>query len=360
MAKRLKERLKRRFPQIDFIITPQERLEFPSLINNFFFCQKLDSGPLYYSEDRIRAYLPITFGCNNRCSFCVVPYLRGSQISRAKEEIFKELNYFLEEGYKEIVLLGQNITAYKSTDGKTSKSYDFAKILKEIDKEVSLGKRRLRFLTSHPSSFYKKELFDILLSLSSLSPSFHIPLQSGSSRILKLMRRGYTYPFYKEMFYSLKNLFKGASISIITDIIVGFPTESEEDFISTYNALEELRFDAAFIFEYSRRPGTYAAEAFREEEIDREVKRDRLQKLLELQNIISKEKNKEFEGKITKVLVEGKNEKKSLPFSLWGRNPEDKIVFFNEKEDLINKEVEVKITGSATHSLWGECLSLTD
>lgn len=290
--------------------------------------------------DDLKAYVNIIYGCNNFCSYCIVPYVRGREKSRQVEEIRKEVEGLLKEGYRDITLLGQNVNSY----GKDleNKDVNFINLLKELD---GLGEYRLRFMSSHPRDF-NKELVDVIYNSKNVCPQFHLPFQSGSDQIIKEMNRGYTKEHYLEITRYIQAKFQDAAIS--TDIIVGFPGETEADFLDTLDLVSEVGFDQAYMFIYSVREGTRAAKM--EGHLSEEVKKERFDRLLALQSQKSLEKNQEMLGKVYEVLVE----KRSPKGRLIGRTRGNKVVNFEGDDELLKSLVMVKMLSANTWSLTGE------
>lgn len=288
-----------------------------------------------------KAYVNIIYGCNKFCTYCIVPYTRGRERSRKKEDILKEVDLLIKDGYKEITLLGQNVNAY----GKDLyEDYTLANLLEDIAKKDI---PRVRFMTSHPWDF-TDSMIDVIGKYSNIMPSVHLPVQSGSSRVLKLMGRRYTKESYLELFDKLKKKIPGVSIS--TDIIVGFPGEEEEDFLETLDLVNYCKYDNAFTFIFSKREGTPACKL--EDNTSLEEKEVRLQRLNQVVNKYFLENNKKLEGKIVPVLVDGVSEKKGMYF---GYSDTNKLINFTSKNDVKEGDfVNVKITSAKTWSLDGE------
>lgn len=301
----------------------------------------VENLPLLRSN-KLKAYVTITYGCNNFCSYCIVPYVRGRERSRLPEEIIKELKELAEQGFKEVMFLGQNVNSY----GKDLQiNIDFADLLQEADKIE--GIQRIRYMTSHPRDFTEK-LIKTIAQSQKICEHFHLPIQAGSNRILKQMRRGYTKEEYLELIAKVREYVPHATIT--TDIIVGFPGETEKDFAETLDVISKVQFDQAFTFIYSPREGTPAAKMA--EQIPAEVKKERFQRLLELQNKISLNLNQKMVGRVEEVLIEG--ESKNDRTKLSGRTGGNKIVILEGGQDLIGQIVPVKITAAQTWSLFGE------
>ena len=292
-------------------------------------------------SNNYKAYVNIIYGCNKFCTYCIVPYTRGMERSREKEDILREVDELIKEGYKEITLLGQNVNAY----GKDLyDDYTLGDLLEEIAKKDI---PRVRFMTSHPWDFTDK-MVEVLGKYKNIMPSVHLPVQSGSSRILKLMGRRYTKESYLELFNKIKETVPGVSIS--TDIIVGFPGETEEDFLETLDLVNQCKYDNAFTFIFSKREGTPACKLT--DPVDIKEKEERLQRLNEVVNKYFLENNKKLEGSIVPVLVEGVSEKKGMYF---GYSDTNKLINFSSSKDLeVGSIVDVKITSAKTWSLDGE------
>ncbi|MFN4245648.1 MAG: tRNA (N6-isopentenyl adenosine(37)-C2)-methylthiotransferase MiaB [Brevinematia bacterium] len=288
-----------------------------------------------------KASVTVIHGCNHACTYCIVPKTRGREVSRSLKEIIDDIKRLADEGVVEVLLLGQNINSYGRDIGTS-----FKELLTEVNKIE--GIKRIRFLTSHPINF-KEDLIDRIQELEKVCKYFHLPVQSGSDRILKLMKRGYTYEKYVKMIEYLKKKIPNASIS--TDIIVGFPSETEEDFKMTLKLVEEVRFDFAYMFIFNPKRGTLAAEMVNQ--VPEEIKIERIQKLIELQQKISKESNLKDVGKEFEVLVE---EKGKFQNQLLGRTDHNKIVAFEGDENLIGKFVNVKVESLSGNTLIGKQL----
>ena len=294
-------------------------------------------------ESTYKAWVSAMYGCNNFCSYCIVPYVRGRERSRRKEHIVAEVRELVEQGYKDITLLGQNVNSY----GKDLEAdYDFADLLAEVDKIE--GDYWLHFMTSHPKDASHK-LIDVMAGGKHIAKHFHLPLQSGSSSVLKAMNRRYDIEKYMGIVDYIREKMPDAVIT--SDIIVGFPTETEEDFEQTLVALQRTRFDMIFSFIYSPRKGTPASTM---EQIPDEVKSARFEKLLAKQNEISLESNSKLEGKILKVLCDGKSKNKAEAIN--GRTDGGKIVFFDGDADMEGKFVDVLIERAETFALYGKAV----
>ncbi len=299
-----------------------------------------------YREGDVKAWVSVMYGCNNFCTYCIVPYVRGRERSRRPEKILEELRELASRGVKEITLLGQNVNSY----GRDADfSMDFADLLREVNRVD--GIRRIRFMTSHPKDMTDR-LIDAMAECEKVTRQLHLPVQAGSSRILKEMNRRYT----KEQYLALvdKVRAKLGNISMTSDIIVGFPGETEEDFLETLDVLEKVRFDSVYSFLYSKRSGTPAAQM--PDSATEEEKHARFDRLLEVQNRISREINEEYGGKTYELLVEGQS--KTDPGMLTGRTSGGKIVNFPDNGQIKPGDfVNVKITKVSTWSLAGETVS---
>jgi len=352
IAQQEKEVLKERLPYIDFILGTSTVHRIKDAIEHgekgSFFCDVTENGysPSLFikpwcMENRIKAYVTIMKGCNNFCSYCIVPYVRGREISRPSKDIIEEVKSLARGGVKEITLLGQNVNSYnKGTDDISFPA--LLRTLNNID-----GIERIRFVTSHPKDL-SDELINCFGELDKLCEHIHLPFQSGSDKILKLMNRGYTISEYMEKVERLKKVC--SHIAITADCIVGFPGEEEEDFKETLNLITRIEFDGIFSFAYSRRKYTKAALFL--EEVPREVALERLKHLQSVQKQITLKKNKAMEGKILEVLVEGKS--KNSKDDLTGRTRQNKIVNFKGGADMIGRLIGVKIIKGYANSLRGE------
>ncbi len=291
----------------------------------------------------LSAFVNIMYGCNNFCSYCIVPYTRGRERSRSPEHIIEEIKQLANQGYKEITLLGQNVNSYGQG---LEKPVDFADLLKMVTDD-SDGIERIRFTTSHPKDVSDK-LIDTIASGGKICEHVHVALQSGSNPILERMNRKYTREHYLELTAKMRERIPGVAIS--TDIIVGFPGETEEDFAQTLDVVNKVRFDAAFTFMYSPRSGTRAADFT--DHVPIAVKKERLAHLMDVQYSIAAEINQSLEGQIEEVLVEGPS--KTDKDNLTARTRTNRIVIFSGPNSLIGRLINVRIIAGKTFSLWGE------
>ncbi len=298
-----------------------------------------------YRSSYPNAWVNIAYGCNNFCSYCIVPYVRGRERSRLPENVVDEVKNLVNEGYKEITLLGQNVNSY-GHDLKND--VGFASLLDEIGKIE--GKFRLRFMSNHP-----KDLTEDVIEAIKRNPhachAIHLPVQSGSNRILSLMNRRYSVEKYLSQIESIRKIIPDCAIT--TDIIVGFPTETEEDFIDTVKLVETVKFDGAFTFVYSKREGTKAA--IMDGQIDPEIQKDRIMRLIDVQNELNRKESLTYVGKTVEILVEDFDEKKN---SYMGRDERGKMAYFSCDENVIGKFVNVKITSAGGMSLMGEIIEI--
>lgn len=351
--KHIVEKLKKSFPYVDLIFGTHVVHELPQNIYNALTMDKRvfnvpDSDGVIVEDlpikrdGTIKAWVPIMYGCNNFCTYCIVPYVRGRERSREPELILNEIKQLISEGYKEITLLGQNVNSYgKGLDEEIT----FSELLRRIN--ALDGDFRIRFMTSHPKDA-TKELIDTIAECDKVCNHLHLPVQSGSDRILKLMNRHYNREQYMELINYAKA--KIPDLSFTSDIIVGFPTETEEDFKGTIDLIKEVEYDSLFTFIYSKRVGTKAAEM--EDPITDKEKSERFQYLLDVQKDIGVEKYKKYVGKTVRVLVDG--EGKSGEDYLTGRTDNFIIVDFKGDKSLIGQFVDVEITQALNWALLGK------
>ena len=357
VAQEYGERILEKAPYVDFVIGTHNIHKLPEIVERCLnddvkvvetqFYSSISSINVFtnpYDKYGLKAYVTIMQGCNNFCSYCIVPYVRGREYSRKSNDIIEEVKILAEKGVKEITLLGQNVNSYgKNIEGEIT----FAELLYKVS-EIE-GIQRIRFTTSHPKDF-NEDLMIAFKEIDKLCNHLHLPLQSGSDKILKLMNRKYTKDEYLEKVYKLKEIVP--DIAITTDLIVGFPYEEDKDFAETLQVMEEVRFITSFSFKYSPRPFTKFQNI---DNIPENVKLERLTILQNLQKKITEEYNKKSEGKIFEVLVEGENKKNQLT----GRLYDNRIVNFEGDRDLIGKIVKVKIIKGLKNSLKGEILKCT-
>ncbi len=301
----------------------------------------IPEGRNHIREESYRAYLTIMYGCDNFCSYCIVPYVRGREKSRSKQDILNEAKALVNDGVKEITLLGQNVNSYGKGLAEASSFADLLYALNEIE-----GLERIRYMTSHPKDF-NSEIIAAIAACKKVCRHFHLPFQAGSDRILKAMNRHYQRDYYLDLMAAIKKDFPDSVLT--TDIIVGFPGEEERDFEDTLDILNRVRFDNAYTFLYSRRSGTPAAD--HQNQVADEIKRERLQRLLQLQSDISLAKNQAMIGKTYTLLGEGRS--KNNPQMQSGRTDGNKLVHFSADEDFRGEMVDVIIEEAHSWSLNG-------
>ncbi len=345
--------LRQKYPYVDIVLGTNNLFELENCILNLRNHKKksviidTDEKPQiredekFYRTSGTNAWLNIMYGCNNFCTYCIVPYVRGRERSRKMVNVLDEFKRLLDEGYKEITLLGQNVNSYGHDldDGS-----NFAKLLEEISKIQ--GKHRVRFMTSHPKDL-NRDVIDIIANSPNICNNIHLPIQSGSNKILKLMNRHYTREYYLDTIDAIKS--KIPDCGITTDLMVGFPYEEEEDFQDTLDIVRRVKYSSAFTFVYSIRRGTKAATM---PQVPPEVSKDRITRLIAEQNKITKLLSKEYEGNVYEVLCEDKAPKKEG--FVCGRTDSGRLVTFKGEESLIGQFVNVKINKSQSASLFGD------
>ena len=354
LAQHLGTKFHRKVDCLDFVSGTQNIHLLPEIINTLIkdrkkiteidFHNSLSAMNIFATpgKDRMSAFVTIMQGCNNFCSYCVVPYLRGREISRTSKDIIEEIIKLVDLGIKEVTLLGQNVNSYGKNLNDGS---NFTSLIKKIG-EIS-GIKRIRFTTSHPRDL-SLELMNCFAEEEKLCSHIHLPVQSGSNRVLELMNRGYKIEEYTKKIDYLRKI--SPQISITSDIIVGFPGETVKDYQETIDMMEKIRFDSTFSFKYSEREGTAAQKL--EEKVPEDEKLIRLEKLQMMQKKHTLEKNIELEGSLQELLVEG--DSKNSKSDLMGRTSSNKIVNFRGEPDLIGKFVEVEISNAYLHSLKGK------
>ena len=346
------EEIQKRHSYIDIVIGTHNLSELPDMIKKVIETKKQDievysnsdivfENVKYNRDSKFSAWINIIYGCDKFCTYCIVPFTRGRERSRKMEEVLEEVRDLKNQGYMEVTLLGQNVNAY----GKDlNLGYDFATLLEEVAK---IGIPRIRFVTSHPWNFTDK-MIDVIAKYDNIMPYIHLPIQSGSDDILRKMNRKYTIDEYKKLFDQIKCKVK--NVAITTDIIVGFPNETDEDFEKTLDIVNYCKFDGAYTFIFSPREGTAAARM--EDKVSMEVKEKRLQELNNLVNKYSLESNQKLVGKVVDVLVNGISEKDSS--KVYGYTETMKLVNIVGGKELIGKIVPVKIIDAKSFSLDGE------
>lgn len=350
---RARDTIREKYKHVDIIFGTKNINDLPYILHEYLqngepvlaIEEEMDLGKdetHVIRNSKHKAYISIAYGCDNYCSYCVVPYARGRELSREPGRILEEARILAEEGYSEITLLGQNINSYgKTLDHPVS----FAELLHELDQIEGIS--RVRFMTSHPKDL-SDELIEAMGDLPSVCEHFHLPVQSGSDAVLKRMNRKYTRAHYLELVRKLRE--KVPDIAISTDIIVGFPGETDEDFEETLSLVKEVRFDSGFTFLYSSRPGTPAEKM--PDQIPNEVKKERFQRLVDAMYEIYLEKNQEKIGKVVEVLVDTVS--KNQGDVLTGRTRTHHLVHFRGDASLIGTLQQVKITSVTSFTLEGE------
>ena len=356
--KHILEKIRKSYPFVDIVLGTGNISLFPeklyhSLIENKKQIEYMEPGNQIEEEipiirnDKYKASVSIIYGCNNFCTYCIVPYVRGRERSRKPCDILKDIEQLAKEGYKEIMLLGQNVNSYGNDFKEELSGYNFPKLLQDIEKID--GIEIIRFMSPHPKDF-GDELIEVIKNSSKISRQIHLPLQSGNTNVLKRMNRKYT----KEEFLNLAKKLKQAdeNISLSTDIIVGFPNETEEEFKDTLDVVEKVKFDQIFMFIYSKRSGTIAAKM--EDMVPYEEKVDRLERLKKLYESYLSFNNQNMVGKEYKVLVEGKSKNNKELYT--GRTSQNKVVIFEGNDNIIGSVVNIKIVSEHLWYLKGEII----
>ena len=309
------------------IVNHQRKIEYIDVSNTLE-----EEVPIKY-EDKYKASVSIIYGCNNFCTYCIVPYVRGRERSRRPEDILSDIKRLAKDGYKEIMLLGQNVNSYGNDFSDELKGYNFPKLLQDVEKIE--GIEIIRFMSPHPKDF-KDDLINVIKNSTKIARQIHLPLQSGNTEILKKMNRKYTKEQFLDLALKLKQI---PDISLSTDIIVGFPNETEKQFLDTLDVVSKVEFDQIYMFIFSPREGTVAAKM--EDEITYAEKVDRLERLKELYEKTLPKLNQKMIGNIYRVLVEGKSKNNKELYT--GRSSQNKVVIFEADDTLIGKVVDIKI-----------------
>ena len=352
MAERLKEQLTEGELAVDIVAGPDAYRDLPKLvreaesggrgINTLLSTEETyaEIAPVRLDKNGVSAYIAIMRGCDNFCSYCVVPYTRGRERSRDAESIIAEARTLFENGYREVTLLGQNVNSYRTGD------VDFPTLLRLVAEISPL--LRVRFATSHPKDMSDK-LLEVMASMPNICKAIHLPAQSGSTVMLEKMNRKYTREWYLDRIAAIRRYMPDCAIT--TDLIAGFTGETEEDHKLTLSLMEEVGYEFAFMFKYSERPGTFA-QRHMPDDIPDEVKTARLTEIINLQNRLSEQSNKRDGGKEFEVLVEGLSKRSDK--QLFGRTSQNKVVVFDRGDHKVGDYVRVKVTGCSSATLFGE------
>lgn len=355
MAERVKEDLIANH-HVDLVAGPDSYMDLPNLIAAAENGEKVinvelstqetykDVMPLKLPGVHISGFVSIMRGCNNFCSYCIVPYTRGRERSREVNSILNEIRDMRDKGFKEVTLLGQNVNSYLyEQDGE---QVNFSSLLEKVAFEAP--NMRIRFVTSHPKDM-SDETLHVIAKYPNICQYIHLPAQSGSSKILKVMNRKYTREWYLDRIAAIRRILPECAIS--TDLFCGFHSETEEDFQETLSLMREVGYDSAYLFKYSERPGTYAAKHL-EDDVPEEVKVRRLQEMIDLQNKLSEESNLRDIGKVFEVLIEGYSKRSRE--QLFGRTSQNKVVIFDKKNFHVGQFIRVKIQRASSATLFGE------
>jgi len=347
------ERVKKSYPMVNLVFGPHALWKFPELLWQVYDSRKrvfsvadedgsIAEGIPVVREKGVKAWVSIMYGCNNFCSYCIVPYVRGRERSRRPEDVLAEVRELVEAGYKDITLLGQNVNSYGND---LDLGYDFADLLADIDRIP--GDYRIRFMSSHPKDATRK-LFDTMARCGHVCKQLHLPFQSGNDRVLREMNRRYTRRQYLDLIQYAKSVMPG--LVVTSDVIIGFPGESEAEAMDTVSLVEEVGFDALFTFIYSPRPGTKAAEM--PDPATRQEKQTWFDRLLEVQNAMSAKLHAQYVGSTLRVLVDGLSDDPDYPLA--SRTDGNRLVRIKGPETLMGRFADVRITGSNTWALYGE------
>lgn len=361
MAERLKDELIAKADVVDLIVGPDAYRNIPSLIEELNFNSKAintqlsleetysDIQPVRIDSNGVTAFISITRGCENYCTYCVVPYTRGRERSRDPKSIIAEAKDLFDKGYREVTLLGQNVNSYKwveTTENGEDKTFGFSYLMEQVALVSPL--LRVRFATSHPKDL-SDELLNIIAKYDNICKFIHLPLQSGSSSMLARMNRKYDQEKYLNRIEAIKRIIPDCSIG--TDIIAGFSGETEEEHQETLKVMNIVEYDYAYMFKYSERPGTFASKHL-PDDVPEDVKGKRLTEIIELQQELSLRSNKKDIGKTFEVLVEGKSKRNDNEY--FGRNSQNKVLVFPASENLRGKYIKVKVKSCTAATLIGE------
>jgi tRNA-2-methylthio-N6-dimethylallyladenosine synthase len=376
MAERLKSQFLEEEKIVDMVVGPDAYKDLPNLLKeveegrdaiNVILSKDEtygDIAPVRLNSNGVNAFVSITRGCDNMCTFCVVPFTRGRERSREPQSIIEEIQDLWNRGFKEVCLLGQNVDSYlwyggglkkdfvKATEMQKATATDFAQLLEQC--AIAFPKMRFRFSTSNPQDMHE-EVLHVIAKYDNVCNYIHLPVQSGSTRILKEMNRQHTREEYMELVDKIKRIIPDCSIS--QDMITGFPTETEEDHQDTLSLMEYVEYDFGYMFAYSERPGTLAARKM-EDDVPEEVKKRRLQEVVDLQQILSEKRTKRFLGQTVEILIEKESKKSDQHWS--GRNSENVVTVFPKGDYKVGDFVMVKISDCTTATLIGEAVGYGD
>ena len=376
MAERLKDQFLEQEKIVDLVVGPDAYKDLPNLLKeveegrdaiNVILSKDEtygDIAPVRLNSNGVNAFVSITRGCDNMCTFCVVPFTRGRERSREPQSIMEEIQDLWNRGFKEVCLLGQNVDSYlwyggglkkdfvKATDMQKATATDFAQLLEQC--AIAFPKMRFRFSTSNPQDMHE-EVLHVIAKYDNVCNYIHLPVQSGSTRILKEMNRQHTREEYMELVDKIKRIIPDCTIS--QDMITGFPTETEEDHQDTLSLMEYVEYDFGYMFAYSERPGTLAARKM-EDDVPEEVKKRRLQEVVDLQQILSEKRTKRFLGQTVEILIEKESKKSDQHWS--GRNSENMVTVFPKGDYKVGDFVMVKVSDCTTATLIGEAVGYSE
>jgi len=376
MAERLKDQFLEQEKIVDLVVGPDAYKDLPNLLKeveegrdaiNVILSKDEtygDIAPVRLNSNGVNAFVSITRGCDNMCTFCVVPFTRGRERSREPQSIMEEIQDLWNRGFKEVCLLGQNVDSYlwyggglkkdfvKATDMQKATATDFAQLLEQC--AIAFPKMRFRFSTSNPQDMHE-EVLHIIAKYDNVCNYIHLPVQSGSTRILKEMNRQHTREEYMELVDKIKRIIPDCTIS--QDMITGFPTETEADHQNTLSLMEYVEYDFGYMFAYSERPGTLAARKM-EDDVPEETKKRRLQEVVDLQQILSEKRTKRFLGQTVEILIEKESKKSDQHWS--GRNSENMVTVFPKGDYKVGDFVMVKVSDCTTATLIGEAVGYSE
>lgn len=356
MAERLKEELVEKTKWVDIVVGPDSYRDLPQLVKtavdgeaaiNVILSQEetyADINPVRVNSNGVSAFVSIMRGCDNMCTYCIVPYVRGRERSREANTILEEIRILIEKGYREVTLIGQNVDSYKFADD--SKTITFPQLLDLV--ATTFPELRIRFATSHPKDM-NDEVLNTMAKHDNICKFIHLPVQSGSSSVLKRMNRRYDREWYLGRIEAIKRILPDCAVS--TDIMVGFPGETEEEFQDTLSLMQTVQFDFAYMFKYSERPGTYASKKL-PDDIEEKTKGERLQRVIELQGRLSEQEKEKDLNKIHRVLAEGISKRSDK--DLFGRNSQNKVVVFPAENFKRGDYVDVLVTECTSATLIGK------